>query len=69
VLKQLLHDCVHNTHTVSADTVQHLIDSNRLYLLSRSGSLDEDLGMEVVVIVLHVSLSLSQQHQNIYTLV
>jgi len=59
-LEQLLHDGVHDTYTVSADTVQHLIDSDSLYLLGLGGSLNEHLGVQVVVIVRHIVSSLSQ---------
>lgn len=47
---------------MSADTVQHLIDSNGFNLLSLGGAFNEDLRVEVVVIVGHVVPSLSQQH-------
>jgi hypothetical protein len=50
-LEQLLHYSVHNSHSMSADTVQHLVDSDSLYLLSLRSPLNEHLSVEVVVIV------------------
>lgn len=54
---------------MSADTVKHLIDSNSLNLFCLGGAFNEDLRMQVVVIVGHVVPSLSQQHQNVHTLI
>lgn len=69
MFEQLLHNGIHDSHTVSADTVEHLVDSNSLDLLGLRRAFDEDLSMEVVVIVLDVDFRLSKQHQNVYTLV
>lgn len=51
----------HHTNTMSFDRVEHLIHSNRFYLLCFSSCLYENLGMKIVIIFRNKFTKVSEQ--------
>jgi hypothetical protein len=60
-LVESINDCPHYTDSMSLNRVEHLVYSYRLYLLSLSCDLNEDLGVDVVTVFAHKLTQVSQE--------